>query len=60
MHFKIYCVFLQGTDINAAVLKGVKMLVDDRREKRLPERSIDMIILLTDGNPNSGEQAECV
>lgn len=36
------------------------MLVKDRKEKKLPERSIDMIILLTDGMPNSGEQAECV
>ncbi|XP_070814507.1 inter-alpha-trypsin inhibitor heavy chain H3-like [Chaetodon trifascialis] len=44
-----------GTNINDAVLKGVEMLVRDRQEKRLPERSIDMIILLTDGMPNSGE-----
>ncbi|XP_074470737.1 inter-alpha-trypsin inhibitor heavy chain H3-like [Sebastes fasciatus] len=44
-----------GTNINDAVLKGVNMLLTDRREKRLPERSVDMIILLTDGNPNSGE-----
>ncbi|XP_034726552.1 inter-alpha-trypsin inhibitor heavy chain H3-like [Etheostoma cragini] len=43
------------TDINGAVLKGVDMLVKDRQEKRLPEKSIDMIILLTDGMPNSGE-----
>ncbi|AWP03263.1 putative inter-alpha-trypsin inhibitor heavy chain H3-like [Scophthalmus maximus] len=44
-----------GTDINGAVLRGVNMLVKDRQEKRLLERSTDMIILLTDGNPNSGE-----
>ncbi|XP_071351221.1 inter-alpha-trypsin inhibitor heavy chain H3-like [Trachinotus anak] len=44
-----------GTDINAAVLKGVDMLVKDRLEKKLPERSVDMIVLLTDGMPNSGE-----
>ncbi|KAM9362164.1 inter-alpha-trypsin inhibitor heavy chain H3-like [Symphorus nematophorus] len=44
-----------ATDINGAVLTGVKMLVKDRQDKKLPERSIDMIILLTDGMPNSGE-----
>ena len=36
------------------------MLVKDRQEEKLPERSIDMIILLTDGMPNAGERAECV
>lgn len=36
------------------------MLIKDRQEKRLPERSIDMIILLTDGNPDGGEHAEFV
>ncbi|XP_022600970.1 inter-alpha-trypsin inhibitor heavy chain H3-like [Seriola dumerili] len=46
-----------GTNINDAVLRGVNMLVEDRRAKRLPERSIDMIILLTDGNPNMGESS---
>ncbi|XP_035517598.1 inter-alpha-trypsin inhibitor heavy chain H3-like [Morone saxatilis] len=50
-----WCAFLLGTDINQAVLTGVDMLVKDRREKKLPERSVDMIILLTDGMPNSGE-----
>ncbi|XP_062252850.1 inter-alpha-trypsin inhibitor heavy chain H3-like isoform X2 [Platichthys flesus] len=44
-----------GTNINDAVLRGVKMLVEDREEKRLPERSSDMIILMTDGMPNYGE-----
>ncbi|TWW61763.1 Inter-alpha-trypsin inhibitor heavy chain H3 [Takifugu flavidus] len=44
-----------ATDINAAVLKAVDMLVTDRKAKRLPEKSIDMIILLTDGAPTSGE-----
>ncbi|XP_028431392.1 inter-alpha-trypsin inhibitor heavy chain H3a [Perca flavescens] len=44
-----------STNINDAVLKGVNMLVKDREEKKLPERSVDMIILLTDGMPNSGE-----
>ncbi|XP_078104029.1 inter-alpha-trypsin inhibitor heavy chain H3a isoform X2 [Sander vitreus] len=44
-----------STNINDAVLKGINMLVKDRQEKKLPERSIDMIILLTDGMPNTGE-----
>ncbi|KAL6111867.1 itih3 [Pungitius sinensis] len=44
-----------GTNINGAVLRGVEMLVKDRQEKKLPERSVDMIILLTDGMPNTGE-----
>ncbi|TWW61761.1 Inter-alpha-trypsin inhibitor heavy chain H3 [Takifugu flavidus] len=34
---------------------SVDMLVTDREAKRLPEKSIDMIILLTDGDPTSGE-----
>ncbi|KAM4740184.1 inter-alpha-trypsin inhibitor heavy chain H3a [Anableps anableps] len=44
-----------GTDINTAVLQAIDMLIRDRQANRLPERSIDMIILLTDGMPNSGE-----
>ncbi|XP_027135467.1 inter-alpha-trypsin inhibitor heavy chain H3a [Larimichthys crocea] len=43
-----------ATDINSAVLRAVDMLVNDRQEKKLPERSIDMVILLTDGMPNVG------
>ncbi|XP_028261033.1 inter-alpha-trypsin inhibitor heavy chain H3a isoform X2 [Parambassis ranga] len=44
-----------ATNINDGVLRGVNMLIQDRQEKRLPERSADMIILLTDGMPNHGE-----
>ncbi|KAM4613716.1 inter-alpha-trypsin inhibitor heavy chain H3-like [Polymixia lowei] len=43
-----------GTNINDAVLRAVNMLVKDRQDKKLPERNMDMIILLTDGMPNSG------
>nr|XP_057947699.1 inter-alpha-trypsin inhibitor heavy chain H3-like [Doryrhamphus excisus] len=43
-----------ATNINAALLKAVEMLMKDRQSKRLPERSVDMIILLTDGMPNHG------
>ncbi|MEQ2160283.1 hypothetical protein GOODEAATRI_032028, partial [Goodea atripinnis] len=46
------------TDINSAMLEGINMLIKDRQENRLPERSIDMIILLTDGMPNSGKHAK--
>uniref|UniRef100_A0A8C2ZJC1 Inter-alpha-trypsin inhibitor heavy chain H3 n=1 Tax=Cyclopterus lumpus TaxID=8103 RepID=A0A8C2ZJC1_CYCLU len=42
------------TDINSGVLRGVHMLIKDRQEEKLPERSVDMIILLTDGMPNIG------
>ncbi|KAK9529424.1 hypothetical protein VZT92_013516 [Zoarces viviparus] len=44
-----------ATNINDAVLRAVSMLERERRDKSLPERSADMIILLTDGMPNSGE-----
>uniref|UniRef100_A0A3P8QBF5 Inter-alpha-trypsin inhibitor heavy chain 3 n=1 Tax=Astatotilapia calliptera TaxID=8154 RepID=A0A3P8QBF5_ASTCA len=43
------------TNINDAVLTAVNMLVKDRQMERLPDRSADMIILLTDGMPNEGE-----
>uniref|UniRef100_A0A8C5AZG9 Inter-alpha-trypsin inhibitor heavy chain H3 n=1 Tax=Gadus morhua TaxID=8049 RepID=A0A8C5AZG9_GADMO len=43
------------TNINDSVMKAIHMLQDDRRNKKLPERSVDMIILLTDGMPNEGE-----
>ncbi|KAF1488145.1 Inter-alpha-trypsin inhibitor heavy chain H4, partial [Eudyptula minor novaehollandiae] len=41
-----------GTDINRALLTAVSML--DKAE-RLPGRSVSMMILLTDGQPTSGE-----
>ncbi|XP_056461948.1 inter-alpha-trypsin inhibitor heavy chain H3a [Gadus chalcogrammus] len=44
-----------STNINDSVMKAIHMLQDDRRNKKLPERSVDMIILLTDGMPNAGE-----
>ncbi|XP_053724872.1 inter-alpha-trypsin inhibitor heavy chain H3-like [Synchiropus splendidus] len=43
-----------GTDINSGVLSGVDLIVNDRKNNKLQERSIDMVILLTDGMPNSG------
>lgn len=53
------CVFLLATNINDAVLTAVNMLVKDRQMERLPERSADMIILLTDGMPSAGKYVEC-
>ncbi|XP_061687265.1 inter-alpha-trypsin inhibitor heavy chain H3-like isoform X2 [Syngnathoides biaculeatus] len=44
-----------GTNINDALLRGVRMLLTDKAEKRIPARSVDMIILLTDGMPNYSE-----
>lgn len=44
-----------ATNINDAVLTAVQMLKTGRETNTLPERSADMIILLTDGMPNSGE-----
>lgn len=49
------CHGLSATNINDAVLKAVDMLVKERNDNNLPERSTDMIILLTDGMPNNGE-----
>ncbi|XP_015257104.1 PREDICTED: inter-alpha-trypsin inhibitor heavy chain H3-like isoform X2 [Cyprinodon variegatus] len=43
-----------GTNINGAVLSAVHTLKKGREEKTFPERSVDMIILLTDGMPNIG------
>ncbi|KAM7402532.1 hypothetical protein PAMP_017760 [Pampus punctatissimus] len=43
-----------ATNMNDAILKAVEMLEKDREDKKLPERSVDMIILLTDGMPNHG------
>ncbi|XP_064160729.1 inter-alpha-trypsin inhibitor heavy chain H3a isoform X1 [Anguilla rostrata] len=44
-----------GTNINDAVIDAVKMLQDDAAKEKLPKRSVSMIILLTDGQPNVGE-----
>ncbi|XP_041047541.1 inter-alpha-trypsin inhibitor heavy chain H3-like [Carcharodon carcharias] len=44
-----------GTNINDPMLEAVKRLDNAHKEKLLPERSVSMIILLTDGDPNEGE-----
>ncbi|XP_043563787.1 inter-alpha-trypsin inhibitor heavy chain H3-like isoform X1 [Chiloscyllium plagiosum] len=44
-----------GTNINDPMLEAVKHLDKAYQDKLLPERSVSMIILLTDGDPNEGE-----
>uniref|UniRef100_UPI00398E6FCD inter-alpha-trypsin inhibitor heavy chain H3-like n=1 Tax=Pristiophorus japonicus TaxID=55135 RepID=UPI00398E6FCD len=44
-----------GTNINDPMLEAVNLLDKAHQEKQLPERSVSMIILLTDGDPNRGE-----
>uniref|UniRef100_A0A672I1N9 Inter-alpha-trypsin inhibitor heavy chain H3 n=1 Tax=Salarias fasciatus TaxID=181472 RepID=A0A672I1N9_SALFA len=43
-----------STRMTSGVTKGIDMLKKARQENRLPERSTDMIILLTDGMPDHG------
>uniref|UniRef100_A0A671VC37 Inter-alpha-trypsin inhibitor heavy chain H3 n=1 Tax=Sparus aurata TaxID=8175 RepID=A0A671VC37_SPAAU len=43
-----------ATNMNDGLLRAVGMLVKERKDGSLPERSADMIILLTDGMPNHG------
>ncbi|XP_072928826.1 inter-alpha-trypsin inhibitor heavy chain H3-like isoform X3 [Hemitrygon akajei] len=43
-----------ATNINDPMLEAVRLLDKAHQRKQLPERSISMIILLTDGDPNSG------
>ncbi|XP_051873134.1 inter-alpha-trypsin inhibitor heavy chain H3-like [Pristis pectinata] len=44
-----------ATNINDPMLKAVRLLDKAHQKKQLPERSVSMIILLTDGNPILGE-----
>ncbi|XP_044532516.1 inter-alpha-trypsin inhibitor heavy chain H4-like [Gracilinanus agilis] len=44
------------TNINEAVLLAVKMLDESNRREQLPEESISLVILLTDGDPTKGEK----
>ncbi|XP_068108916.1 inter-alpha-trypsin inhibitor heavy chain H3-like [Hyperolius riggenbachi] len=44
-----------ATNINDAVMKAVEMMNRARELKQLPERSVSLIILLTDGEANTGE-----
>lgn len=42
------------TDINGALMKAADIMMKDKQAKKSTERSVSMIILLTDGMPNSG------
>ncbi|KAM7170452.1 inter-alpha-trypsin inhibitor heavy chain H3-like [Macrochelys suwanniensis] len=44
-----------STNINDALIRTVEMMNEVHKEKVLPERSSSTIIMLTDGNPTSGE-----
>ncbi|KAM3848238.1 inter-alpha-trypsin inhibitor heavy chain H4-like [Vipera latastei] len=44
-----------ATNINEALLTAIEFLDQATREESLPEKSISMIILLTDGDPTVGE-----
>ncbi|XP_066551579.1 inter-alpha-trypsin inhibitor heavy chain H3 [Amia ocellicauda] len=44
-----------ATNINQAVLESVRMLEQDKAAGQLPDHSVSIIILLTDGEPVSGE-----
>ncbi|XP_023368754.1 inter-alpha-trypsin inhibitor heavy chain H4 isoform X2 [Otolemur garnettii] len=44
-----------GTNINDAMLMAVELLDNSNKEELLPEGSISLIILLTDGDPTEGE-----
>lgn len=43
------------TNINDALLRGVSMLNRAREENTVPERSTSIVIMLTDGDANTGE-----
>ncbi|XP_053455203.1 inter-alpha-trypsin inhibitor heavy chain H4 isoform X2 [Nycticebus coucang] len=44
-----------GTNINDAMLMAVELLESSNKDELLPEGSITLIILLTDGDPTEGE-----
>ncbi|XP_011841584.1 PREDICTED: inter-alpha-trypsin inhibitor heavy chain H4 [Mandrillus leucophaeus] len=46
---------LGGTNINDAMLVAVQLLDNSNQEERLPDGSVSLIILLTDGDPTVGE-----
>ncbi|XP_060060463.1 inter-alpha-trypsin inhibitor heavy chain H3 [Erinaceus europaeus] len=44
-----------ATNINDALLRGIEMLKKAREEHLIPERSTSIVIMLTDGDANTGE-----
>ncbi|XP_051873123.1 inter-alpha-trypsin inhibitor heavy chain H3-like isoform X2 [Pristis pectinata] len=56
---KKYILYLQlgaETNINDSLLLAVTLLDTAHKQKQLPEKSVSMIILLTDGDPSVGEK----
>ncbi|XP_043842774.1 inter-alpha-trypsin inhibitor heavy chain H4-like isoform X2 [Dromiciops gliroides] len=47
---------LGATNIHDAILVAVRMLDNSNRKEQLPEGSVSMVILLTDGDPTEGEK----
>uniref|UniRef100_A0A7N4V3B6 Inter-alpha-trypsin inhibitor heavy chain 4 n=1 Tax=Sarcophilus harrisii TaxID=9305 RepID=A0A7N4V3B6_SARHA len=45
-----------STNINEAALVAVRMLDESNRKEQLPAGSVSMVILLTDGDPTTGER----
>ncbi|XP_051840847.1 inter-alpha-trypsin inhibitor heavy chain H4-like [Antechinus flavipes] len=45
-----------STNINEAALVAVRMLDESNRKEQLPAGSVSMVILLTDGDPTTGEK----
>lgn len=43
------------TNINDGLLRGIHMLKDARERNLVPERSTSILIMLTDGDANTGE-----
>ncbi|XP_026547727.1 inter-alpha-trypsin inhibitor heavy chain H3-like, partial [Notechis scutatus] len=43
------------TDLNGGLLTGIEMLNKAHEAKSVPERSASLVIMLTDGDPTSGE-----
>nr|XP_058148593.1 inter-alpha-trypsin inhibitor heavy chain H3 isoform X1 [Dasypus novemcinctus] len=44
-----------STNINDGLLRGIEMLNKAREEHKVPERSTSIVIMLTDGDANTGE-----
>lgn len=53
--FIVTILSIAATNINEALLTAIDFLDQATREESLPEKSISMIILLTDGDPTVGK-----
>lgn len=53
----LYSTLTSGTNINEALLKAVQMLVKAQNQGLIDQRSVSMIILVSDGDPTVGENS---